>query len=50
MLRQYNPTEKALAQSLYQEELMYPGNRSEILHIITGRDCNRVQVMVAGSS
>ena len=31
-------------QSLYTESLQYPGNKSEVLHLLAGRDCNRVQV------
>ena len=42
--QEYSVYVQGYTQSLYRENLQYPGDTSEILHVIPGRDCNRVQV------
>ena len=42
---EYSIYMRAYTQSMYIESFQYPGNKSEIIHILAGKDCDRVQVM-----
>ena len=41
---EYSIYMRAYTQSMYIESFQYPGNKSEIIHILAGKDCDRVQV------
>ena len=40
---EYSIYMRAYTQSLYIESLQYPGNKSDIIHILAGKECDRVQ-------